>query len=95
MIEEESMSGKSNWKVSFFFNNEEDALAFEENGMTAFHCWRFSTGRLSKPHCDLSSRDEEESASLKKTEHSSTCIHVWTDIGVGPIICRSCGLPAK
>jgi len=71
MIEEVSASGKPVWLVSHFFNSEEEAKLFEEYAETAFSIWKWNTGKLNKPRCDLSIKDEEESASLKKTGHSS------------------------
>lgn len=53
------------------FDTEKEAALFNEHAATAWAMWKWSTGRLSKPHCDLSNRDEEKSASPKTTEHSS------------------------
>lgn len=56
--------------VSFKFDKEDEAKLFSEYAQTAFSLWKFNTGRLNKPHCNLSTRDELERASPKTTGHT-------------------------
>ena len=59
------------YRVEHVFETEEEAKSFEENAMTAFHFWRFQTGKLKQPHCDRQDTvDGEECASNRLTGHS-------------------------